>query len=404
MGYRPASERAIAEAERRLGTTLPPSLKTFYRVTNGWRAIGYSIYGIRPVQKLEWLRTADPDLYGIACEAESPSPGEPAHMRAHHFEQGTRVKRSLLISSGGDAALLLLDPETRDARGEWAGGQWAAWSPGMEWSATSFAGLLRHEKEGFLRLRDNKPLDYGLTRSQAKQKLKAAGEKERLLGVLALQGTKDPRQATELLRTYRNPRAGGVVREMAIRAACELKSREAYEQAIHDMPQAAAADDAGHSIDDGGDEVRPSMLFSAILAYGEDPTDVFARWLEAPSPRLRQMSLGRLGHCRKSPRAREILLERLRHPDVEQREAAAYALTQLMDEKTAPALIAALTDPAPNVRSLALHALLPLNAREAVPAIEALARRETDAQVLAKIDFVLPALKPKPAKQRGRSR
>jgi hypothetical protein len=64
MGYRPASERAITEAERRLGTTLPPSLKTFYRVTNGWRAIGYSISTSGPCRSSSGSAPPTPTFMG----------------------------------------------------------------------------------------------------------------------------------------------------------------------------------------------------------------------------------------------------------------------------------------------------------------------------------------------------
>jgi hypothetical protein len=37
MGYSGATDTAIAATERRLGRALPPSLRTFYIVTNGWR-------------------------------------------------------------------------------------------------------------------------------------------------------------------------------------------------------------------------------------------------------------------------------------------------------------------------------------------------------------------------------
>lgn len=70
-------------------------------------------------------------------------------------KSGTQVKRSLAISSWGDAAIWLLDPGEQDAQGEWAGGCWASWNPGMEWRATSFAQLMERELEDFIRLRDD---------------------------------------------------------------------------------------------------------------------------------------------------------------------------------------------------------------------------------------------------------
>jgi cell wall assembly regulator SMI1 len=44
LGFAPASEEEIAAAEARLGRTLPPSLREFLAVTNGWRDAGCFIY------------------------------------------------------------------------------------------------------------------------------------------------------------------------------------------------------------------------------------------------------------------------------------------------------------------------------------------------------------------------
>ncbi|MBV6623811.1 MAG: SMI1/KNR4 family protein [Rivularia sp. (in: Bacteria)] len=70
MGYEPATETQIVEAEKRLGISLPNSLRNFYLVTNGWRETGYFIYDILPVEKIDWLRIRDSHLYGIAFKAE----------------------------------------------------------------------------------------------------------------------------------------------------------------------------------------------------------------------------------------------------------------------------------------------------------------------------------------------
>ena len=150
MGYEGATETQIIEAEKRLGTTLPNSLRNFYLVTNGWRETGYFIYDILPVEEIDWLRIRDSHLYDIACRAEKRQ-DIPDN---YYYEQGTQVKRSLAISSEGDAAIWLLDPGELDAQGEWAGGCWASWIPGMEWRATSFRQLIELELEDFISFHD----------------------------------------------------------------------------------------------------------------------------------------------------------------------------------------------------------------------------------------------------------
>ena len=121
MGFGPASEGAIGEAERWLGRQLPPSLRTFYLVTNGWRATGFFIADVLPVEQVGWLKDRDPHLYRMACDTEGhcrPFKRDPdgSRHREYVLEQGMRVKRSLAISSWGDAAIWLLDPGDAPAR------------------------------------------------------------------------------------------------------------------------------------------------------------------------------------------------------------------------------------------------------------------------------------------------
>jgi hypothetical protein len=70
-------------------------------------------------------------------------------------EQGVRVRRSLVLNRLGDEALWMLDPETRTLDGEWAGGRFAAWEPGMKWYANSFAHLMIDERKTFLEIREH---------------------------------------------------------------------------------------------------------------------------------------------------------------------------------------------------------------------------------------------------------
>lgn len=160
MGFAPASEEAIAACETRLGRTLPPSLRTFYSVTNGWRTTGYFIWDILPVEQIGWLCDRKPFLHQLACESEKmPGPWrkdpDGSRLREYRNEQGTRVKRSLVISSTGDAADWLLDPGAEAHTGEWPAGRWASWNPAMQWSADNFADLMHQELASFIQLRNS---------------------------------------------------------------------------------------------------------------------------------------------------------------------------------------------------------------------------------------------------------
>ena len=161
LGFEPATEGAIVEAEKRLGVRLPPSLRTFYSVSNGWSDFGCFIWNLLPVQEIDWLVARDPDLYQIAVDSSAtagPFEDDPNDVRLNEFrhEQGFRVMRSLAITSEGDASTWLLDPQTRSEDDEWAGGRWSSWNPAMEWIAASFAELVQDEYATFLRLRSGK--------------------------------------------------------------------------------------------------------------------------------------------------------------------------------------------------------------------------------------------------------
>jgi hypothetical protein len=157
LGFPPASEDELSEAEHRLQVQLPPSLKSFYSVTNGWRTTGFFIFEILPVARIGWLRYLIPHLYGLAVRAEQIAGPfkedlDNRRLTAYRLEQGTRVKRSLVLSLEGDASIWLLDPGTLNCAGEWAGGTWASWNPAMEWLAESFAGLMEDELNSFRKL------------------------------------------------------------------------------------------------------------------------------------------------------------------------------------------------------------------------------------------------------------
>jgi cell wall assembly regulator SMI1 len=52
LGFAPASADEIAAAEARLGRSLPPSLRAFLEVTNGWRDAGHFIYRVAGTAEL----------------------------------------------------------------------------------------------------------------------------------------------------------------------------------------------------------------------------------------------------------------------------------------------------------------------------------------------------------------
>ncbi|MGF2734763.1 SMI1/KNR4 family protein [Marinobacter sp. DUT-1] len=61
---KPASETAIAEAEQRLGTELPESLKDFWRASNGLMHLRLDADDglIHGVDTVSWLKSSNPDF------------------------------------------------------------------------------------------------------------------------------------------------------------------------------------------------------------------------------------------------------------------------------------------------------------------------------------------------------
>ncbi|WP_143031699.1 SMI1/KNR4 family protein [Actinacidiphila guanduensis] len=144
LGFEPATAEQLAAAEARLGRTLPPSLRTFLEVTNGWRDAGCFIYELAGTETLEWLADT-PDAHWITAYAwadEDPAEGEAGLLR-----------RSLRLSLSGDVAVMFLDPDDVDDRGEWAAYWLSSWSGEGPRRFGSFAALLYDQYASFHALR-----------------------------------------------------------------------------------------------------------------------------------------------------------------------------------------------------------------------------------------------------------
>ena len=65
LGYAGAAEAAIAAAEARLGTRLPPSYRAFLAVSDGWTLLTPLGGGLLPTSAIGWLRDLDPATVAI---------------------------------------------------------------------------------------------------------------------------------------------------------------------------------------------------------------------------------------------------------------------------------------------------------------------------------------------------
>jgi hypothetical protein len=170
LGFAPASEAEVAAAEARLGCRLPPSLREFLLVTNGWRDAGNFIYRLAGTTELEWLRDTDDrhwievyqDIAGEDAGEDAGSGGDPDdelgefdedEPEPYGVEEARVLARSLRLSLAGDAAVLLLDPGDVDEDGEWAGYWLASWSGVGPERHDSFHDLMRRQWRSFHALR-----------------------------------------------------------------------------------------------------------------------------------------------------------------------------------------------------------------------------------------------------------
>lgn len=203
LGFAPADPAAVAAAEARLGCRLPPSLREFLQVTDGWRDAGSFVYRLAGAADLAWLKDTDDrhwidvyaDLAGggavraaaegadAGCrgarggdagrggsgdggaqdrgDSENPagsrgsggSSGDGAEELSWDEEQARLLARCLRVSLAGDAAILLLDPADVDEDGEWAGYWLASWSGEGPQRHASFRAVMHHLYRGFHALR-----------------------------------------------------------------------------------------------------------------------------------------------------------------------------------------------------------------------------------------------------------
>src|SRR5688500_671018 len=76
VGYPPATDDEIGAAEQRLGCMLPPSYKTFLKITNGWPFVSDSVRRLLPIQSVRMLNESQPgivDAFSRVPELEVPS-------------------------------------------------------------------------------------------------------------------------------------------------------------------------------------------------------------------------------------------------------------------------------------------------------------------------------------------
>ncbi|KES03298.1 hypothetical protein BU52_31370 [Streptomyces toyocaensis] len=138
----PASEAEVADAERRLGTRLPPSYRAFLLASNGWRLHDDSIYRLGAAHEIGWFG----DPFGM-----TPMYRESLDERA--TEQQVLLagmwERALQLETDSDMSYALLDPGDTDEDGEWALYVYHGWSGEYPARYPSFHAYMRRRYESF---------------------------------------------------------------------------------------------------------------------------------------------------------------------------------------------------------------------------------------------------------------
>ena len=149
LGFEPASGAEIAAAEARLGRPLPPSLREFLLVSNGWRNAGEFIYQLAGTAELGWLRDLDDGGWlGSYSDAYDSGFDEDEDYRVTPL-----LRRALQLSLDGDMAIMFLDPGDVDSEGEWAGYWLSSWSGNGPERHDSFYDLMYSQYASFHSLR-----------------------------------------------------------------------------------------------------------------------------------------------------------------------------------------------------------------------------------------------------------
>ena len=144
VGYSPATDDDIVAAEDRLQCLLPPSYKSFLKITNGWPLVSDSVRKLLPIQSVRMLSEAEPaivDAWSKVPELDSPDAPD-------YTLRGSHYSHVLKISDYNDGCFLL-NPLVITRESECQACFFANWIPGAE-CYPSFQDLLLRQYEAFL--------------------------------------------------------------------------------------------------------------------------------------------------------------------------------------------------------------------------------------------------------------
>ncbi len=150
---KPGTEWELQQLEEGLGIVLPPSYRSFLKVTNGWQGVSRSVPILRPVKALRWFGK---EHRGWADAYQSHPRVETFDKEYFNYQtvdvadfEPNHLKNGLCISEVGDDAVALLNPMVIWPDGEWETWLFANWLPGAM-RFRSFAEWMRFAQAEFL--------------------------------------------------------------------------------------------------------------------------------------------------------------------------------------------------------------------------------------------------------------
>ena len=181
FGYPGATEEQIARAEARLGVKLPPSYRTFLKVTNGWRqtakqteSFNHRLWSTDEIERFgarhpRWIQAFNDrqDMAKVSLDDElqelddqwEPITLSDAEYLVYGEDQDPRkirpeyLKTAIEISDVGVDSIYLLNPQVTSPEGEWEAWFFADYLPGAD-RYPSFQVMMEAEYRNFLELRE----------------------------------------------------------------------------------------------------------------------------------------------------------------------------------------------------------------------------------------------------------
>jgi HEAT repeat protein len=420
LGHPAATEAEIAAAEKRLGTTFPPSYREFLQITNGWRMTTGFIERLRPAAEVQWFSSenqATIDAW-MSAGGSDAVPDEEYLVYGDEAFQPLRaeyLQTALAVSDYGDG-IYMLNPQTVTPEGEWEAWFFAHWIPGAD-RYRSFSELMAAEHEHYL---------YALKSSRGEATPRAASslgvDAEDLDGLLAalqkpahrvdalqaLGNLRDRRAFEPVLSIFQDSRVDLFTRASAARTLGELRDLRAVQPLLDtfrltptDMSDlqfasmlGSATGRAGAALDDllgsitiqdmiaalepmlgtgmaqhvqqtltpeaVGQGMSEQLSYAArqgLLALGDEALPALFDALHDPDPNVRREVASLLCHVRGHPGVFERLVVAFEDPDPAVRSAVAANIEQLFDSRAVDPLLQALGDPDSTVRARAARSL-----------------------------------------------